>query len=215
MIRLTTTFLEKLARALSGPLPGEQAHLKMASQVRKQSVSFGHDPASAIKSGVLIHLFPRNEKLHTVVMLGQTYNGVHSGQVSFPGGRAEEGDRDLIATALREAHEDVNIDPDKVTVLGHLSELYLPPSNFLVTPVIGYSLSPPDLKPDHTEVAEIIDSSLDFLFDPSCTGHTLLHVRGTAIDAPYFLVGDKTIWGATAMILSELKEIIRSINLNE
>ena len=204
-------FKEKLTAALSGSLPGAVSHRKMASQVRRSEMRFDYDTSGAVPSSVLILLYPKNGMLHSVFILRQTYDGVHSGQVSFPGGRQEPDDSDLVETALREASEEVNIDPASVEVLGTLSEMYIPPSNFLVLPVVGYASQAPDLRPDPAEVAQIIESDLGFLFDESNKKETTLTVRGVVLDTPYYDVENKIIWGATAMILSELTDVIKSI----
>lgn len=210
-VSLDPRFLEKISAALKHELPGRSSHMKMSSRVRLKSISFDSDTSSAIRSSVLILLYPKDGKTHTVFMLRQTYDGVHSGQVSFPGGRAEPGDTSPVETALREAREELNIEPDKVRVLGTLSELFIPPSNFLVLPVLGYMLERPEFVPDPVEVAEVIESNLEFLFDPDLRGETVLNVRGVDIEAPYFRVSEKIIWGATAMILSELGDIIQRV----
>ncbi len=202
--------LEHLREALAGDLPGSISHLRMASRVRRSEMKFKYNTEGAVPSSVLILLYPVDGRLHSVFILRQTYDGVHSGQVSFPGGRQEPADRDLVDTALREAAEEVNIDPSSVEVLGTLSEMYIPPSNFLVLPVVGYTATRPDFRPDTTEVAEIIESGLEFLFDETRKKETTLNIRGTVIDTPYYDVKDKIIWGATAMILSELADVIKS-----
>lgn len=203
--------LNRLKASLMTTLPGAKAHSKMASQVRLNELKFSSDASNAIKSSVLILLYPRQKQLYTTLILRQTYNGVHSGQVSFPGGRFEDTDSSLIQTALREAQEEVNIDPERVNILGSLSELYIPPSNFLVLPVVGTTDVPPDFRADVSEVAEIIESDLSFLFTESLRKKKIIQVRETEIEAPYYDVNGHTVWGATAMILSELKEIIESI----
>lgn len=204
-------FIKALSKRLKEPLPGAQAHNKMASKLRLNKLKFNDDSSNAILSGVLILLYKDENILKTVFILRQSYDGVHSGQVSFPGGRMEEADNSLIDTALREANEEVNIDPDKVRILGTLSEMYIPPSNFLVLPVIGYQDSRPNFIAEKSEVAEIIESDLDFLFDDDFIKETVLDVRGYKIQAPFFDVNGQIVWGATAMILSELKEVIESI----
>lgn len=211
---LNPQFLEKLRVALADELPGKAAHVKMASRLRLNELKFSYDTSGATHSSVLILLYPKQGEVFTVFILRQTYDGVHSGQVSFPGGRAEEGDTTLIETALREASEEVNIEPEKVEILGTLSEMYIPPSNFLVLPVVGYTPEPPAFVPEIAEVAEIIESDINFLFDPARHKETLLTVRGIEIEAPYYDVKGKIIWGATAMILSELGDVIKSITSN-
>jgi len=198
-------------KQLSFPLPGRDAQLKMASAIRNKEAGFNYDTSSATKSSVLISLYPAEGNLYTVFILRQTYDGVHSGQVCFPGGRMEPDDNSLIHTALREAQEEVNINAGKVKVLGALSELFIPPSNFIVLPVIGFLNERPDLKPDISEVAEIIETDISFLFEDNQIKHKTIEINGYKIEAPYFDVKGKVIWGATAMILSELKEVILKI----
>lgn len=205
-------FIDRLRSNLKQPLPGLSSQLKMSSRLRESELASFKHKKDPIKSSVLILLYPKQNQLFTCLILRQSYNGVHSGQVSFPGGRFEDSDPSLIGTALREAQEEVNIDPRKVTVLGTLTELYIPPSNFLVLPVVGYAEKVPEYEPDAVEVAEIIETDLDFLFDDSYRKRKTIHARGNAIDAPYFDVKGHVVWGATAMILSELIDVIRSID---
>jgi 8-oxo-dGTP pyrophosphatase MutT (NUDIX family) len=205
------SFVYKLQEQLKLPLPGKVAQLRMASTGRNMEPGFSYDTSTAIQSGVLIHIYPVSGRLHTVLILRTAYDGVHSGQVAFPGGRLERSDNSLIHAALREAEEEVNIRANEVVVLGTLSELYIPPSNYLVLPVISYAHDRPDLKPDPVEVAQIIEEDISFLFDPLKLKSKVLHIRGFTIEAPYFDVQGHTVWGATAMILSELKEVMLSI----
>jgi 8-oxo-dGTP pyrophosphatase MutT (NUDIX family) len=204
-------FIDLLRERIKSPLPGKEAQLRMASTVRNKELNFSYDTSTATKSGVLILLYPHSGSLFTVFILRQTYDGVHSAQVSFPGGRVEKNDISLINTALREAEEEVNINSDQVNVLGTLSELYIPPSNYLVLPVIGYTENRPDFKPDIAEVAEIIEADISFLFDDELLKTKILDIKGFNIEAPYFDVQGHVVWGATAMILSELKTVIESI----
>lgn len=206
-----THFIDLLENRIKFPLPGINAQLKMASDVRNKNIDFSYDISTATQSSVLILLYPDNITLKTVFILRQTYDGVHSGQVSFPGGRVEEKDDSLVATALRESFEEVHILPEKVRILGPLSELYIPPSNFIVLPILGFYETQPDFIPDKTEVAELIETDISFLFDNKLHKQTILDIRGYKINAPYFDVHSHVVWGATAMILSELKEIIESI----
>ncbi len=112
---------------------------------------------------------------------------------------------------MREAEEEVNIRSEKVNVLGNLSELFIPPSNYLVLPVLGFMENRPDLKPDPTEVSDIIEADISFLFDENKIKSKIIEIKDHKIEAPYFDVDGHVIWGATAMILSELKEVILSI----
>jgi len=204
-------FVDLLKARIKASLPGKEAQLKMASTVRNKELNFDYNTFAAIKSSVLILLYPCFSRLYTAFILRQTYDGVHSGQVSFPGGRMEDNDVTLINTALREAEEEVNIKTEQVKVLGTLSELYIPPSNYLVLPVIGFAENRPEFKPDFTEVAEIIEADISFLFDEHLVKTKTIDIKGLKIEAPYFDVNGHVVWGATAMILSELKSVIESI----
>lgn len=206
-----TAFCKQLSNRLSDELPGETAHLKMASKVRLTELKFNPDRSNARLSSVLILLYLNKNSIYTSFILRPQYDGVHSGQVAFPGGKKEAEDRSPIETAIREAHEEVNIYPNSINVLGTLSDLYIPPSNYLVTPVVACSTIRPDFIPQESEVEEIIESNISFLFDQNLKRRKTLNIRNSKIDAPYYQVNGNVIWGATAMILSELEELISSI----
>ena len=205
------SIINSLEKRLTMPLPGEEAHLKMASKTRLKELGSVNDTSGAIPAGVLILLYPENRNINTVLIERQKYDGIHSGQISFPGGRKEEIDKSLIETALREAKEEVNIEPENVKIIGTLTELYIPPSNFLVLPVIGYLKTKPNFIPDDNEVAQIITADISFLFDDKYKKEKIIHVRGYKIKAPYYEVKGHVVWGATAMILNELSEILESV----
>lgn len=170
------------------------------------------DRRSVRLGSVLISLYLHNEELHTVLMKRPSYKGVHSGQVSFPGGKKEDGDDDLITTALREAHEEVGIVPDKVNIIGTLSELYIPPSNFLVLPVLGYLEEKPELVPDMHEVEAILEVPFKHFFQKESLKEGNIPVgNGYKIKAPYFDVEGHVVWGATAMILNEMMEVVNGM----
>jgi len=185
----------------------------MSSSFRLKELELKNNIDNAVKSAVLIFLYPENGTIRTVFILRTDYNGVHARQVSFPGGRLENSDHDIIETALREANEEVNIDHNKVRILGKLSDLYIPPSNFLVTPIVGCSQNKPDFVPDPSEVDEIIEADLAVIFDKNFLKNKIINVRGYEIEAPYFDINGYVVWGATAMMLSELKDVIESIAL--
>jgi len=205
------TFIAKLEKQLQKPLPGKKAHLKMASKVRLNELKGEYDISSAKQSSVLILLYPFNNSIFTVLMKRATYNGVHSSQISFPGGQKDKSDNSFIETALREANEEVGIIPENVKIIGKLSEMYIPPSNFLVHPFIGFSNKKPHLIPDAIEVAQIIEADLETIFHLSDFRETELEVRGKKIKTPYYSINGHVVWGATAMMLSELKEIAGEI----
>lgn len=159
---------------------------------------------------MLILLFPRDGEFFTILIQRPVYQGVHSGQISFPGGKKEPGDHDLIHTALRETHEEVGIPPQQIHVLGKLTPLYIPVSNHRVQPVIGSLSDPPRLIPDKKEVDRIYQVRIRELMEPDCLiqNESILE-NNRQIRAPFFKYDRLRIWGATAMIFSEFLEIYR------
>ncbi len=204
-------FIRELRIRLSRDLPGFPAQLKMAPEVRKKLMPDESVLKAAKQSAVLILFYPHAGEPHLVFMLRPADTGPHSGQVSFPGGKREENDADLQATALREANEEIGIDISEVNVIGSISSLYIPPSGFHVSPVIGYVQARPVFKPDAVEVEKIIELPLSYLLDESSQSTREIFIRsiGSVVTSPCYLAGDHIIWGATAMMLSELMEIIR------
>ena len=132
----------------------------------------------------------------------------HRGQISLPGGSMEPGE-DAVATALREAHEELAIDPARVEVLGKLSPLYIPPSGFCIFPVVGYTPERPAFAPSPTEVAEVLEVALDHLLDPATRREEIWPLRGENVRVPFYTVGHHKVWGATAMVLCELLALVR------
>lgn len=201
-------FIKELEIKLQSKLPGFEAQSLMAPKLRYNLSESEIEQTHARASAVLIPLYKKDHKWFTVFIQRHDYKGVHSGQISFPGGKKDEGDIDLTETALREAEEEVNINRHKVKVLGQLSQLYIPPSNFLVTPIIGYLEEIPVLKKQPYEVKEILEIPLDLLFDPSSIKNKIIYLaNGNHSETPYYDAYGKVIWGATAMILSEFIKI--------
>jgi len=209
MDELTTHLLQRF----SEPLPGLEAQMEMASGIRKEALSqYKIAAAKARISAVLIVLYPDNGLLKTVLMKRPNYDGIHSGQVSFPGGKKEDQDDNAIETALREAEEEVDLKPADITVIGQLTELYIPPSNFLVYPVVGILKEAPKLTPNKHEVEQILLPTLDYLFrDDVISEKEVMLNNGVKLKTPYFEVDQHIIWGATAMILAELKAVMKSL----
>ncbi|MDZ4847417.1 MAG: CoA pyrophosphatase [Chitinophagales bacterium] len=194
-------------------LPGHVAQEKMAPEHRLPHAQWEHYFANAKKGGVLILFYPVQTTIHTVLIQRPHYEGVHSGQVAFPGGAKEDADATMIETALREAEEEVGASRKSVQVIGQLTELYIPPSNFLITPVVGFSQQRPDFVLEANEVAGIIEPTLHELLDEKSAGIKKIQVRSDiAIDAPYYDIQGRTVWGATAMMISELNEILKRVS---
>jgi 8-oxo-dGTP pyrophosphatase MutT (NUDIX family) len=201
---------------LLNPLPGKDIQLGMSSMRRLREMTDQFQINNSIKSSVLILLFPsiQENELSIVLIQRPSYEGVHGGQISLPGGRSEEKDRDLKETALREAKEEIGIDPGKIITVGVLTELYIPPSNYLVLPFLGYSLERPTFQPDPLEVDGIIEIKLkDLLNDNNMKSKDIYVRQGLSVFGPCFEIEDHTIWGATAMILNEFREILKRIDI--
>jgi 8-oxo-dGTP pyrophosphatase MutT (NUDIX family) len=205
-------FILQLTDRLQQPLPGLAVQMEMTSRPDRARHTLRDDHR---KSGVLALLYLHQEALHMVFMQRSTYEGVHSGQVSFPGGRVDPGDPDLTYTALREAEEELGILPEGVQVLGQLSPLYIPPSNFLVYPTVGYMDRRPDFVPSEREVARVIEVELAHLLREEVRQEpTIRLTQELSIKVPAFIVDGYIIWGATAMILNELLHLVRQIPPN-
>ena len=202
---------DRLVQRLAEPLPGREAQFRMASSFRAPQ-GYVPDLSTARMGGVLIALFEDEGVVRTVLMKRPDYDGTHSGQVSFPGGKKELGDADIVATALREAYEEVAMPTMDVEVIGQLTELYIPASNFLVHPVVGILRQVPILKPDVREVESILLPPVAHFFRPEIIGEKSVRVRNDLmIRAPYYDVDGHTVWGATAMILSELMQVMEDV----
>jgi 8-oxo-dGTP pyrophosphatase MutT (NUDIX family) len=205
MTELFEPFLRQLRHDLGGTLPGREAQMGMAPLFRTSSgESYDTPRADARRGGVLASFYPQGNQLYIPLILRPTYTGVHSGQVGFPGGGFDPIDTDLTATALREAYEEVGVHPSEVTVLGHLTPLYVYASNYLVQPTVAWIDYRPDFRLDPYEVAQLIEVPLLDLLNPSNRRVETWDLRGRTGEVPYFAIQGHTIWGATAMMLSEL-----------
>jgi len=192
----------RLINALSGSLPGSKAQQKMAPEFRG---TFQHHARQRI-AGVMILIFPYPVSRHLLFIKRNAYPGPHSAQISFPGGLHEADDRDLAYTAVREAREETGIDVD-IEILGKLTPLYIPVSNFLVTPYIGWVKDVPKFNPDCSEVEYLIFVPVAELFDPDIIKWEKIKRHGFEFMSPYYALSNEKIWGATAMILSEFLEL--------
>ena len=201
----------KLKYRLSLPLPGIDAQLKMAHLERRMNQTRYKIPDYARMGAVLILLYEDEGALMTCLIERTQYDGVHSGQIAFPGGKNEPGET-YAQTALREAGEETGIRSEDVSLLGQLTELYIPPSNFLVHPFVGSIGYRPSFYPQATEVSEVIEIKIDDLADASRRGEKKITLsNGNIIQTPFFGAKGKTVWGATAMILSEFLEVFNTL----
>lgn len=210
---LFTEFLKYIPKIVNQQLPALTAHAKMAPASRLPTL----DPEyykdnNPRRSAVMMLFYPKNETPHLILIKRNAYEGVHSSQISFPGGKAEPEDKDLAATAIRETFEEVGVKPSDIDVVMPFTEIYIPPSNFLVSPFLGISLTEPQFSPNPDEVVELIHLALDVFLDDSIVIETEIQTSySQKVMVPAFKVDDHIVWGATAMILSELKETIKSV----
>lgn len=200
--------IESLKTRLLLPLPGKEAQLKMAPSYRPFMDENGHKQLA----GVTILLYNRNNSFHFPLIVRPQYNGVHSGQISLPGGRQEEYDRNLIVTALRECEEEIGVDASKMTVLGSLTNLIIPVSGFDVLPVVAYYQDSPEFKLQENEVVSVIEVPVDLLLNTGIVFEKKVDFKGNEETVPYFNIYGHTVWGATAMILSEFIQVWKESN---
>lgn len=204
-------FIRILKNGLKAPLPGVESHLNMSPRPINRKRFDPLRPENHRKGAVLLLFYPDQEEAFFPLIKRPVYDGVHSGQIALPGGKMELNDPDLIFTALREASEEVGVNPDKVEILGRMTDLYIAPSNFLVTPVLGFSRSKPDFIPEEKEVERIIQTTIRHLSSPEILKQKTLDISSSfRLDTPYFDIEDEVVWGATAMILGELLQILEN-----
>jgi 8-oxo-dGTP pyrophosphatase MutT (NUDIX family) len=207
-------FVEILKSEIQKSLPGTDIQWQMASSDRMIK-DFPRVPGQdAREAGVLILLYPHNGSVYTVFIQRPDYIGVHSGQISFPGGKKEPVDSNIIETALREAEEEIGIRTSELSVVGTLTPLFIPVSNTLVTPVAGWMDSRPEFKHQVDEVVFLIEGEVKRFLEPSMIKIKPFEIRGEIIDVKYFDYYGHIIWGATAMILNELLTIISGSDIS-
>jgi 8-oxo-dGTP pyrophosphatase MutT (NUDIX family) len=217
-------FIQKLKNRLDSPLrPAEKAQKLMESSARTKEFSFQYKERKKTRiAAVLMLLYPYQDEngqqkfdWTMPLVLRPQYEGVHNhgGQIGLPGGGKEEQDENLMMTAIRETQEEIGVIVPKINILGSLSDLYIPPSDSLVTPFVGFLDTKPSFIPDPKEVARIIEAPLSFLQNPALRMQKQVTLPNKIVlDVPYFAVNDDSIWGATAMMLNEFLHLIEEID---
>jgi 8-oxo-dGTP pyrophosphatase MutT (NUDIX family) len=206
-MQLDDPWIARFRARLQAPLPGLQAQMQMMPEARLRTfnATSWRIPGDARKSAVLILFYPGASGLSFPLIERSAYEGVHSRQIAFPGGATEPEDPSPVHTALREAEEEVGIPRDNVEVLGQLSPMYIPPSNFLVQPVVGILRAQPSWRLQAAEVASVIETpALPFAEGHYRSTSTIQHRTGVEMDVPSFVIQGHVVWGATAMMLAEL-----------
>ena len=207
MISHLETYLQ---HRLKEELPGKKAHLEVAPY--RKVVFDSNDLRQAKKSSVLILFYSKNNSIYTALMQRTTYDGSHSGQVSFPGGKVEPSDTSILHTALREANEELGINANDVNIIGQLTDVFIPVSNFHVVPIIGIAKKTPDFVLEKKEVEEVIEVNLLQFIQQELIQNKVKMANNTILKVPSFEYQQKVIWGATALMLNELKHILSDWN---
>lgn len=205
-------FLKSVSKIENISLPGEVSQVKMSPPFRTQLIDQQRKAMKwAKKAGVLALFYPnKNNETHFVLMLRKAYNGVHSAQVSFPGGQFETQDVIMQQTALRETFEEIGVPIDKMRILKEMTQLYIPPSNFKVFPFLATTENTPTFIAQNSEVEMLIEVPLSQLFnDENIVSKPVMTSYKKEIEVPVIMLNNYTVWGATAMILSELKDLLK------
>jgi len=204
-------FEKRIVKIEKMQLPGELVQLKMAPierllELKREATEIN----KARKAGVMAIFYP-NEKFETnlILILRKTYKGIHSAQVGFPGGKIEDEDCSIEDAALRETEEEVGIPRNKITIIKKLTEIYIPPSNFFVQPFLGIVRTSPKFVLDEREVEALIEVDLKCFMDESCVTTQILSTSyATELEVPAFKLSGHIVWGATAMMLNEVRELL-------
>lgn len=206
-------FINQLKKQITS-LPGEEAHALLMPINRPFTSESLQNIDDYRKSAVAIILTPSENFFSSVLIQRSSYEGVHSSQVSFPGGKMESSDPNLVFTACRECAEEINLPLRETHLIGALSQVFIPVSNFLVQPYLFFVEEMPELKAEEREVAEIIHFDVSILKQEEILQKGDIRI-GESLrrkDVPYFSIEDYKVWGATAMMLSELKEILLKLD---
>jgi len=199
--------IHHLSEKLKLPLVGKEAHLEMAHSERIFPSST--ELSDYRLSAVILLIYPNKQNLPCVLLIERSvYNGHHSGQIAFPGGKYEEKDSDLQSTALREFYEETGAN-ETPFIIGKLSDVHIPISKFIVKPYVAYLNERPNFLINEAEVVNLIEWDLQDLLQQNSNKKTKITVNNTSITTPFYLVEGKILWGATAMIMNELKHLIR------
>lgn len=207
-------FSFQVAKIKNLPLPGSSSHYKMAPKTRIEQLKALKPLNNKPKKAAVVALFYPSEEGMTnlLLILRNTYPGIHSNQIGLPGGKVENSDKDLLFTALRETNEEVGVAPEKVEIVKSLSELYIPPSNFEVKPFLGLYDKKGAFIRQQEEVKALIEVPLsDFMNDDNLILEVLTTSYADKMEVPAFKLKGYTVWGATAMMLSEIKDLFKQV----
>ena len=199
--------LQLLEQRLREEKPGLDAQLKMVPDHRRHDKTYREVQGTCLRAAVLVLIYPREGGAHLVLTRRTSSVLHHQAQISFPGGQMDELETP-VDTALREGEEELAIKPAEVRVLGELTPLYIPPSNYCIYPVVAAAENRPDFRPSPHEVAEVIEVPLGHLLDSRNIKREKWPLRGLDVVVPYYYFLGHKIWGATAMVLAELLDLV-------
>lgn len=202
--------IESLQAALRQPLPGAEGQRRMAPSHRPPPEHYHSHSRGCRRAAVLLLLYPHEGELYTVLTARRRDLPDHPGQVSLPGG-ARQGRETVEQTALREAEEELGIDPSLVTTLGRLTHIYIRPSHFCLQIVVGYLPHRPAWRPAADEVAELIETPIAYFLDPASQSSEERLIDGQVRFVPFYRLGAYEVWGATAMAIAEFTAVLESI----
>ncbi|MGB0383691.1 MAG: NUDIX hydrolase [Ardenticatenaceae bacterium] len=204
------TRINQLGERLTKPLPGMEKFLEMAPENRRRKTVAEARARGCREGSVLLLLYPIEGVTHTVLTVRSASLRTHAGQISLPGGRIDPGE-EAVEAALREAWEELDIMADQLEVLGSLSELYIPPSNYCLVPIVAATSRRPDFRPNEREVAQLLELPIDYFIGPTNRRVETWTIQGQPLRIPFFQYRSHKIWGATAMILTEMAALWEEI----
>ena len=203
-------FITQLKIRINNVLPGEESQQKMRV-IYDQSIELPFSKINSTAAAVLILLYLADNEIYFFLTKRTDELKHHKGQISLPGG-TQEGNEKLIDTALRETQEEIGINKTSISIIGTITPLFVPVTGFMIYPFIGYSLNKLDPKMDPVEVAAIFSVNISDLLNKENRTVEQRNIRGYDVQVPYFKLNDYKVWGATSMILSEFRDLIKSIN---
>ena len=203
-------FITQLKITINNDLPGEESH-QIMRVIYDQSIELPFSKINSIPAAVLILLYLADNEIYIFLTKRTDELKHHKGQISLPGG-TQEGNEKLIDTALRETQEEIGINKTSISIIGTMTPLFVPVTGFMIYPFIGYSLNKLNPKPDPVEVATIFSVNISDLLNKENRTTEQRNIRGYDVQVPYFKLNDYQVWGATSMILSEFRDLIKSIN---
>jgi 8-oxo-dGTP pyrophosphatase MutT (NUDIX family) len=204
-------FLEIIPKLKKMPLPGEKAQLEMAAVERLQELQQSHLKKQIPReAAVMMLVYNKNDVPYFALIERMISKGKHSGQIAFPGGRAEPEDADFKHTALRETEEEIGIAIKDQEVIIAGTPIYIPPSNYMVRPYLAVMRTIPLFKAQASEVQSIIEIPLqDLMDDANISQQELTTSYMVDVKVPCFMLQGHIVWGATAMMLNEYRQLLK------